>query len=181
MSFGAFGDAGNKVVIEEFLTGEELVLLQWSVAIPLSPLLPVKIIAVGDNDEGLNTGGMGAYSPAPIITDSLHQKVMEQVMLPTMTGLINEGAPYLGFLYAGLMIENGQIKVLEFNCRFGDPETQPIIMRLQSSLVELCLAAINNKLDSHHISWSPQHACGVVLAAKGYPQDYQKGHPIKIA
>lgn len=178
----AFGDAGNKVVIEEFLTGEEasfIAVVSGNSIIPLATSQDHK--AVGDNDEGLNTGGMGAYSPAPIITDSLHQKVMEQVMLPTMTGLINEGAPYLGFLYAGLMIENGQIKVLEFNCRFGDPETQPIMMRLQSSLVELCLAAINNKLDSHHISWSPQHACGVVLAAKGYPQDYQKGHPVKIA
>ena len=178
----AFGDAGNKVVIEEFLTGEEasfIAVVSGNSIIPLATSQDHK--AVGDNDEGLNTGGMGAYSPAPIITDSLHQKVKEQVMLPTMTGLINEGAPYLGFLYAGLMIENGQIKVLEFNCRFGDPETQPIMMRLQSSLVELCLAAINNKLDSHHISWSPQHACGVVLAAKGYPQDYQKGHPVRIA
>ena len=141
----ALGSAGNKVVIEEFLKGEEasfIAVVSKDKIIPLVTSQDHK--AVGDGDVGLNTGGMGAYSPAPIVSDEIHQKILEQVMQPTMKGLIEEGSPYLGFLYAGLMIKNNEIKVLEFNCRFGDPETQPILLRLKSSLVNLCLAAINN-------------------------------------
>ena len=115
---------------------------------------------------------MGAYSPAPIVDEHIHQKIIDQVMKPTMAGLISEGSPYLGFLYAGLMIKNGELKVLEFNCRFGDPETQPILLRLESSLVDLCLAAINNELDSYSIKWTDKHSCGVVIASEGYPENY---------
>jgi phosphoribosylamine--glycine ligase len=115
---------------------------------------------------------MGAYSPAPIIDNEMHQKVIDQVMKPTMEGLIKEGSPYLGFLYAGLMIKDNNIKVLEFNCRFGDPETQPILFRLKSSLVSLCFAAIENKLDDYEIEWDQRHSCGVVIASQGYPEDY---------
>ena len=110
---------------------------------------------------------MGAYSPAPIIDNEMHQKVIDQVMKPTMEGLIKEGSPYLGFLYAGLMIKDNNIKVLEFNCRFGDPETQPILFRLKSSLVNLCFAAIENKLDDYEIEWDQRHSCGVVIASQG--------------
>ena len=134
--------------------------------------------AVGDGDVGLNTGGMGAYSPAPIVDEALHQKIIDEVMKPTMQGLITEDSPYLGFLYAGLMINNGELKVLEFNCRFGDPETQPILLRLKSSLVELCIAAIDDKLNDYQIQWTDEHACGVVIASKGYPEDYTKNHEV---
>ena len=134
--------------------------------------------AVGDGDVGLNTGGMGAYSPAPIVDEKLHQKIIDEVMHPTMQGLIAEGSPYLGFLYAGLMINDGELKVLEFNCRFGDPETQPILLRLKSSLVELCLAAIDDKLNDYEIHWTDEHACGVVIASKGYPEDYTKNNEV---
>ena len=136
--------------------------------------------AVGDGDVGLNTGGMGAYSPAPIVDERLHKKILDEVMQPTIHGLINEGSPYLGFLYAGLMIKDGELKVLEFNCRFGDPETQPILLRLKSSLVELCIAAIDDNLDNHKIEWTKQHACGVVIASKGYPENYKKNHEVTI-
>ena len=136
--------------------------------------------AVGDGDVGLNTGGMGAYSPAPIVTDEIHKRVIDEVMLPTMNGLKAEGFPYLGFLYAGLMIEGDEIKVLEFNCRFGDPETQPIMLRLESSLTNLCLDAINKKLNAHQIEWSSMHSCGVVLASSGYPEDYETDMEIDI-
>ena len=169
----AFGKAGNRVVIEEFLEGEEasfIAVVSKDKIIPLVTSQDHK--AVGDGDVGLNTGGMGAYSPAPIVTDEMQKKILEKVMYPTMNGLINEGFPYLGFLYAGLMIKDGDLKVLEFNCRFGDPETQPILIRLKSSLVELCLAAIENKLNSYSIDWSSKHSCGVVIASKGYPESY---------
>jgi phosphoribosylamine--glycine ligase len=129
---------------------------------------------------GLNTGGMGAYSPAPIVDEAMHQKIIEEVMQPTMQGLIAEGSPYLGFLYAGLMINNGELKVLEFNCRFGDPETQPILLRLKSSLVELCLAAIENNLTDYDIDWNDQHACGVVIASHGYPEEYTKNNEVSF-
>ena len=176
-----FGSAGNKVVIEEFLEGEEasfIAVVSKDKIIPLVTSQDHK--AVGDGDVGLNTGGMGAYSPAPIVTDEIHKKILEQVMQPTMKGLIEEGSPYLGFLYAGLMIKNNEIKVLEFNCRFGDPETQPILLRLKSSLVNLCLAAINNTLDSYDIKWTKEHSCGVVIASKGYPENYESNKEIQI-
>ena len=136
--------------------------------------------AVGEGDVGLNTGGMGAYSPAPIVDDYIHKKIIDEVMTPTMAGLISEGSPYLGFLYAGLMIKDGELKVLEFNCRFGDPETQPILLRLKSSLVDLCLAAINDELDSYQINWTEQHSCGVVIASAGYPENYISNKDVQI-
>ena len=123
---------------------------------------------------------MGAYSPAPIVTEEIHKKILNEVMYPTMNGLINEGSPYLGFLYAGLMIKDNEIKVLEFNCRFGDPETQPILLRLNSSLVELCKAAINNELDTYSIQWTEKHSCGVVIASEGYPEDYESNKKVSI-
>ncbi len=129
---------------------------------------------------GKNTGGMGAYSPAPIVDERMHQKILNEVMKPTMDGLIAEGSPYLGFLYAGVMISKGELKVLEFNCRFGDPETQPILLRLKSSLVQLCLAAIDDQLDSYEIKWTDKHACGVVIASAGYPESYASNHKVTI-
>tara|TARA_B100000029_G_scaffold516695_1_gene632823 strand:- start:5928 stop:7196 length:1269 start_codon:yes stop_codon:yes gene_type:complete len=176
-----FGDAGNKVVIEEFLLGEEasfIAVVSGDQIVPLATSQDHK--AVGDGDVGLNTGGMGAYSPAPVVTDALYKLIIDQVMIPTMEGLKNEGCPYLGFLYAGLMIKGDQIKVLEFNCRFGDPETQPIMMRLESSLVQLCLAAIEGRLNTYNIKWSAKHACGVVIASEGYPQNYQSNKLVLI-
>ena len=177
----AFGSAGNRVVIEQFLEGEEasfIAVVSKDKIIPLVTSQDHK--AVGDGDIGLNTGGMGAYSPAPIVTDVIHKKILEEVMHPTMAGLIQEGYPYLGFLYAGLMIKGNEIKVLEFNCRFGDPETQPILLRLQSSLVELCIAAINDDLESYSIEWTKKHSCGVVIASNGYPENYESNKEIKI-
>ena len=123
---------------------------------------------------------MGAYSPAPIVTEEIHEKILNQVMYPTMNGLIEEGSPYLGFLYAGLMIKDGEIKVLEFNCRFGDPETQPILFRLNSSLVELCNSAIDDKLDTYSIEWTEKHSCGVVIASAGYPKKYESNKEVSI-
>ena len=177
----AFGSAGNKVVIEDFLDGEEasfIAVVSKDKIIPLVTSQDHK--AVGDGDVGLNTGGMGAYSPAPIVTDAIHKKILDEVMYPTMQGLIDEGTPYLGFLYAGLMIKDDDIKVLEFNCRFGDPETQPILLRLNSSLVELCLSAIGNKLDSYSINWNDKHSCGVVIASKGYPESYESNKEVSF-
>ena len=177
----AFGDAGTSVVIEDFLVGEDasfIAVVSKDKIIPLATSQDHK--AVGDGDMGLNTGGMGAYSPAPIVDEELHQKIIDEVMKPTMQGLIAEDSPYLGFLYAGLMINNGELKVLEFNCRFGDPETQPILLRLKSSLVELCLAAINDQLDNYQIQWTDEHACGVVIASHGYPEEYTKNNKVTI-
>ena len=177
----AFGTAGNRVVIEEFLEGEEasfIAVVSKDKIIPLATSQDHK--AVGDGDVGLNTGGMGAYSPAPIVTEEIHKKILNEVMYPTMNGLINEGSPYLGFLYAGLMIKDNEIKVLEFNCRFGDPETQPILLRLNSSLVELCKAAIDDELDTYSIQWTEKHSCGVVIASKGYPEDYESNKKISL-
>ena len=177
----AFGEAGNSVVIEEFLEGEEasfIAVVSKDKIIPLATSQDHK--AVGEGDVGLNTGGMGAYSPAPIVDDNIHKKIIDEVMKPTMEGLISEGSPYLGFLYAGLMIKNGELKVLEFNCRFGDPETQPILLRLKSSLVDLCLAAINEQLDSIHVEWTEQHSCGVVIASEGYPENYISNKEVQI-
>ena len=168
-------------MIEEFLEGEEasfIAVVSKDKIIPLATSQDHK--AVGEGDVGLNTGGMGAYSPAPIVDEKIHQKIINEVMTPTMHGLISEGSPYLGFLYAGLMIKDGEIKVLEFNCRFGDPETQPILLRLKSSLVELCLAAINDELESHEIEWTEKHSCGVVIASQGYPESYESNKLVSL-
>ncbi|WP_434665729.1 phosphoribosylamine--glycine ligase [Aeromonas sp. NJAU223] len=180
LSGNAFGDAGARVVIEEFLSGEEasfIVMVDGEHVLPMATSQDHK--RVGDGDTGLNTGGMGAYSPAPVVTDAVHQKVMEQVIMPTVRGMAAEGNVYTGFLYAGLMIdEQGNPKVIEFNCRFGDPETQPIMLRMRSDLVELCLAACAGKLDQKEAIYDPRVAIGIVLAAGGYPGDYQQGKAI---
>ena len=180
LSGNAFGDAGARVVIEEFLDGEEasfIVMVDGEHVLPMATSQDHK--RVGDGDTGLNTGGMGAYSPAPVVTDAVHQRVMEQVIMPTVRGMAAEGNVYTGFLYAGLMIDTeGNPKVIEFNCRFGDPETQPIMLRMRSDLVELCLAACAGKLDQVEAIYDPRVAIGVVLAAGGYPGDYQQGKPI---
>jgi phosphoribosylamine--glycine ligase len=132
-----------------------------------------------NGDKGPNTGGMGAYSPAPVVTDVMHEKIMQSVIIPTVEAMAKEGNPYTGFLYAGIMISpQGEPKVLEYNCRFGDPETQPIMFRLQSDLVELCLAALDGKLDQASAEWDPRFAVGVVMAAGGYPEGYAKGDAI---
>ena len=175
-----FGSAGSRVVIEEFLSGEEasfICMVDGKNILPMASSQDHK--ARDDGDKGPNTGGMGAYSPAPVVTDAVHKAIMEQVMIPTVKGMAAEGNTYLGFLYAGVMIDkNNQIKVLEFNCRFGDPETQPIMMRLQSDLAPLCLAAIDGKLDQQNIQWDQRAAVGVVMASGGYPDAYQKGFVI---
>ncbi|WP_421261835.1 phosphoribosylamine--glycine ligase [Aeromonas jandaei] len=180
LSGNAFGDAGARVVIEEFLEGEEasfIVMVDGEHVLPMATSQDHK--RVGDGDTGLNTGGMGAYSPAPVVTDEVHRKVMEQVIMPTVRGMAAEGNVYTGFLYAGLMIDaQGNPKVIEFNCRFGDPETQPIMLRMRSDLVELCLAACAGKLDQVEANYDPRVAIGVVLAAGGYPGDYQQGKAI---
>lgn len=176
----AFGDAGHRIVIEEFLDGEEasfIVMVDGYNVLPMATSQDHK--RVGDGDTGPNTGGMGAYSPAPVVTDEIHQRVMDQIIWPTVNGMKAEGNTYTGFLYAGLMIDKaGQPKVIEFNCRFGDPETQPIMLRLQSDLVELCLSAVDGKLDQQTSEWDPRPSLGVVLAAGGYPADYNTGDQI---
>ncbi len=176
----AFGDAGARVVIEEFLEGEEasfIVMVDGKNVLPMATSQDHK--RVGDGDTGPNTGGMGAYSPAPVVTDAVHQRIMNEVILPTVRGMEQEGNRYTGFLYAGLMINPaGEPKVIEYNCRFGDPETQPIMLRLQSDLVELCLTALRGELDSADASWDPRPAVGVVMAAGGYPASYDKGDEI---
>ncbi|MEG0007826.1 MAG: phosphoribosylamine--glycine ligase, partial [Aeromonas sp.] len=180
LSGNAFGDAGARVVIEEFLGGEEasfIVMVDGEHVLPMATSQDHK--RVGDGDTGLNTGGMGAYSPAPVVTDAVHKKVMEQVIMPTVRGMAAEGNVYTGFLYAGLMIDGqGNPMVIEFNCRFGDPETQPIMLRMRSDLVELCLAACAGKLDQVEAIYDPRVAIGVVLAAGGYPGDYAQDKPI---
>ncbi|BDX04609.1 phosphoribosylamine--glycine ligase [Planctobacterium marinum] len=172
-----FGDAGSRVVIEEFLEGEEasfIVMADGTTALPFATSQDHK--RVGEGDTGLNTGGMGAYSPAPVVTDEIHKRIMDEVINPTMKGMFEDGMPYTGFLYAGLMItKEGAPKVIEFNCRFGDPETQPIMLRLESDLVELVTAALHSNLHNTEISFTQQAAVGVVLAAGGYPEAYQKG------
>ena len=175
-----FGSAGSRVVVEEFLAGEEasfIVMVDGTHALPFASSQDHK--ARDDADKGPNTGGMGAYSPAPVVTPVVHDWVMQNVIYPTVRGMAAEGQVYTGFLYAGLMIApDGTAKVLEFNCRFGDPETQPIMLRLQSDLVELCAAACAGKLDNMQIDFDSRAAVGVVLAAGGYPDDYRKGDVI---
>ena len=176
----AFGDAGHRVVIEEFLAGEEasyIVMVDGEHILPMATSQDHK--AALDGDKGPNTGGMGAYSPAPVVTPEIDARIMKEVIEPTVKGMAAEGNPYTGFLYAGLMISaDGTPKVIEYNCRFGDPETQPIMMRLKSDLVALCNAALDKKLDQTTIEWDPRPALGVVLAAGGYPADYAKGDVI---
>jgi len=173
----AFGEAGSRVVIEEFLDGEEasfIVMVDGKNVLPMATSQDHK--RVGDGDTGPNTGGMGAYSPAPVVTAEVHQRVMDLVIWPTVRGMAAEGNVYTGFLYAGLMIDKaGNPKVIEFNCRFGDPETQPVMLRLQSSLVLLVEAALAQALDKVEAQWDPRPSVGIVLAAGGYPGDYAKG------
>lgn len=176
----AFGDAGHRIVVEEFLDGEEasfIVMVDGENVLPMATSQDHK--RVGDGDTGPNTGGMGAYSPAPVVTDEVHQRAMDLVIWPTVRGMAAEGNTYTGFLYAGLMIDpQGNPKVIEFNCRFGDPETQPIMLRLQSDLVELCLAACDGKLNETTSKWDDRPSLGVVMAAGGYPADYRNGDVI---
>lgn len=176
----AFGDAGSRVVIEEFLEGEEasfIVMVDGENVLPFATSQDHK--RAYNEDKGPNTGGMGAYSPAPVVTAEIHQRIMDEVIYPTVKGMSDEGHPYTGFLYAGLMITaDGTPKVIEYNCRFGDPETQPIMLRLQSDLVELIEAANRVKLDKTDIQFDSRAAVGVVLAAAGYPGSYPKGDAI---
>ncbi|HKL63486.1 MAG TPA: phosphoribosylamine--glycine ligase [Woeseiaceae bacterium] len=177
----AFGGAGRRIVVEEFLAGEEasfIVITDGHHLLPLATSQDHK--ARDEGDTGPNTGGMGAYSPAPVVTPAVERRIMEEVIRPTVAGLAADGVDYLGFLYAGLMIDDaGTPKVLEFNCRFGDPETQPIMARLQSDLVELCEAALDGRLAEVRADWDPRASLGVVMAAGGYPGGYRKGDPIE--
>ena len=177
LSGNSFGEAGHRVVIEEFLRGEEasfIVMADGSNILPMASSQDHK--ARDDGDRGPNTGGMGAYSPAPVVTPEMHQRIMDEVIRPTVQGMASEGMPYTGFLYAGVMINaEGTPKVLEYNCRFGDPETQPIMLRMKSDLIEHCLAALEGRLDTQTAVWDERAALGVVLAAGGYPNDYAKG------
>jgi phosphoribosylamine--glycine ligase len=176
----AMGAAGARVVIEEFLEGEEasfIVMVDGRNVLPLASSQDHKRLA--DGDTGPNTGGMGAYSPAPVVTPELHARIMREAILPTVAGMAADGIPYTGFLYAGVMIDaNGEPKVLEFNCRMGDPETQPIVVRLKSDLVDLLLHAVNATLDQAEADWDRRAALGVVMAAAGYPENPRKGDVI---
>ena len=172
-----FGDAGTTLVIEEFLEGEEASFIAMVDGVNILPLATSQDHkAIEDGDVGLNTGGMGAYSPVPFVNDSFQKKIMDEIMLPTVHGMADEGMPYRGFLYAGLMISNqNEPKVLEFNCRFGDPETQPIMMRLSSDLVELIQACFDGTIESFPIEWDERTALGVIMASAGYPEKYATG------
>jgi phosphoribosylamine--glycine ligase len=180
MFSGAFGGAGETVVVEEFLAGEEasfIVMVDGTHVVPFASSQDHK--RVHDADQGPNTGGMGAYSPAPVVTPAVHERTLREVILPTVRGLASEGMPYTGFLYAGLMIApDGTPNVIEFNCRLGDPETQPIMARLRSDLVDLVEAALDGRLDRLQADWDPRAALGVVLAAAGYPEAVRKGDVI---
>lgn len=177
----AFGDAGARVVIEEFLEGEEasfIVMVDGKHVLPMATSQDHKRAL--DGDAGPNTGGMGAYSPAPVVTDAVYQRIMDEVILPTVRGMADEGHAYTGFLYAGLMIDaTGRPRVIEYNCRFGDPETQPIMQRLNSDLAALCLAGAEGRLADARCDWDPRPAVGVVMAAGGYPGSYRKGEVIE--
>ena len=181
LSGSSFGEAGHRIVVEEFIQGEEasfICMVDGEHVLALASSQDHK--ARDEGDTGPNTGGMGAYSPAPIVDEAMHEKIIQQVIQPVVTGFAKQGTPFLGFLYAGLMIDKQQNPyVLEFNCRFGDPETQPILMRMQSDLAELCLAGVHKQLDQHTIKWDPRAALGVVLAAGGYPESYDKGLAIQ--
>ncbi len=180
LAANAFGAAGHRVVIEEFLEGEEasfICMVDGKNILPMATSQDHK--RVGEGDTGPNTGGMGAYSPAPVVTDEIHARIMKEVIEPTVAGMASEGNPYTGFLYAGLMINaDGAPQVIEYNCRFGDPETQPIMMRLKSDITELCDAALDKKLGSTRAEWDERVALGVVIAAAGYPDNYPTGDEI---
>lgn len=173
----AFGEAGATVVIEEFLRGEEasfIAIVDGTEILPLATSQDHK--TRDEDDKGPNTGGMGAYSPAPVITPEVQRRIMEQIMIPTVNGMAAEGAAYRGFLYAGLMIDTDeQPKVIEFNCRFGDPETQPVLVRLRSDIVELCLRACDGSLSRVELAWDPRASLGIVIASRGYPGSYETG------
>lgn len=181
MQTKSFGNAGSKVVIEEFIQGVEasfIVIADGNNYVPFATSQDHK--ARDEGDQGPNTGGMGAYSPAPVITESLHQKICQTVIEPALQGMAEQGTPYVGFLYAGLMITpSNEIKVLEFNCRLGDPETQVILSRLQSDLLQTCMAALQGELSTLTLQWDPNPAIGIVLASGGYPNDYKKGYIIE--
>ena len=176
----SFGEAGKRVIVEECLKGEEasfIVMVDGKNILPLATSQDHK--AVYDGDTGPNTGGMGAYSPAPVLNDDIYERVMKEVIEPTVKGMADEGCPYTGFLYAGIMVlDDGTPSVLEYNCRFGDPETQPILLRLKSDLVEMCLASIEGRLDQVEALWDERASLGVVMAAGGYPEKYNKGDVI---
>ena len=176
-----FGEAGSKIVVEEYLEGEEasfIVLTDGNTVIPFASSQDHK--ARDQGDQGPNTGGMGAYSPAPVVTKPIHEKILKEVIMPTVEGLKFEGSNYCGFLYAGIMVDdNEQIKVLEFNCRFGDPETQPIMMRLKTDLAQLCLKACKKELSDEKLDWDERKSLGVVMASGGYPFAYEKGNVIE--
>jgi len=180
LSGEAFGAAGREIVVEEFLRGEEasfIVMTDGDAIVPFASAQDHK--AVNDGDQGPNTGGMGAYSPAPLVDAALHARVIRDVIRPTLRGMAAEGRPYCGFLYAGLMVTpDGEPKVLEYNCRFGDPETQPMMMRLLSDLPAACLALLEGRGGKVRLTFDPRAAVGVVLASGGYPGDFSKGHPI---
>jgi phosphoribosylamine--glycine ligase len=177
---GRFGDAGHKIVVEEFLEGEEasfIAIVGGSAILPLATSQDHK--ARDDGDHGPNTGGMGAYSPAPVVDDAMHARIMAEVIEPTVRGMSEEGYPYTGFLYAGLMIgDDGVPRVLEYNCRGGDPETQPIMLRMRADLVAVCQAALDGTLADVHAEWDPRVALGVVMSAGGYPEAYERGDVI---
>ena len=177
---GEFGDAGAEVVIEEFMTGEEasfFILTDGTHALPIGTAQDHK--RVGDGDTGPNTGGMGAYSPAPVLTDAIADRAMREIVLPTIREMARRGTPYQGVLYAGLMIENGQGRLVEYNARFGDPECQVLMMRLGAQALDLMLACAEGRLDSAQVTWADDHALTVVMAAQGYPAAYEKGTPIR--
>ncbi len=176
LSGNAFGNAGSRVVIEEFLRGEEASFLAFTDGKNIIPLASAQDHkAIFDGDKGPNTGGMGAYSPAPVVTPAIHEKVMQQVMRRTVDGMATEGRPYKGVLYAGLMIDGGEIKTLEFNARFGDPECQPLLMRMKSDIVPVLLATAQGDISAIKLEWHDKAAVCVVMAAEGYPGDYRKG------
>lgn len=181
LSGDRFGSAGKQIVVEEFLHGEEasfIVVADGETFVPLATSQDHK--ARDDGDTGPNTGGMGAYSPAPVVTPEIEQRIVDEVIEPTLAGMRSDGTPYVGFLYAGLMIaKDGTPKVIEFNCRMGDPETQPIMMRLRSNIADICLATLRGTLADIAIEWDPRAALGVVMAAGGYPQQYTSGHVIR--
>ncbi|PIQ44562.1 MAG: phosphoribosylamine--glycine ligase, partial [Deltaproteobacteria bacterium CG12_big_fil_rev_8_21_14_0_65_43_10] len=175
----AFGEAGKKIVVEEFLTGEEasfLVFTDGESVIPLPPSQDHKPIF--DGDRGPNTGGMGAYSPAPVVTEDLHAQIMKEIIRPAISGMAAEGRKYKGVLYAGLIIADGKAKVLEFNARFGDPETQPLLMRMKSDIIPVLQATIDGNLFQIKVEWDERAAVCVVMASEGYPGSYQKGFEI---
>ncbi|MDO8747357.1 MAG: phosphoribosylamine--glycine ligase, partial [Thermodesulfovibrionales bacterium] len=176
----AFGDAGNKVLVEECIRGEEASFMAFTDGKTILPMVSAQDHKrIFDGDKGPNTGGMGAYSPAPVITPEIESIVMEKVMRPVIKGLQSEGIKYKGILYAGLMIKENKPYALEFNCRLGDPETQPVLTRLKTDLVDVALAIADEKLSGVNLEWRPEHSVCVVIASKGYPGAYEKGRAIE--